>query len=86
MTNRQEIEDTAYMRGSRFAWTRMLQECLSQLGYDGTESEHTKWILERESTVHMLRGMCRQYGDNDWEDELHLADVVDKHLLSKRRR
>jgi hypothetical protein len=27
-----------------------------------------------------LRNLCRDFGDNDWDDDLHLADVVEKHL------
>ena len=29
----------------------------------------------------MLRQVCAKYGDNDWPDNLHLADVIEKHLL-----
>ena len=37
-------------------------------------------ILERRDTVKMLRNICESYGDNEWEDNLHLADVLEKHL------
>jgi hypothetical protein len=37
-------------------------------------------IGEREQAVASLRDICRQFGDNDWPDDLHLADVLDKHL------
>lgn len=35
---------------------------------------------ERDATVKMLRDVCADFGDNDWADELHLADVIEKHL------
>jgi hypothetical protein len=58
----------------------MLQRCLSELGYEDTEATRAKWILEREATVAALRSVCGAYGDNDWTEQLHLADVVEKHL------
>ena len=27
-----------------------------------------------------LRRLCADHGDNDWPDNLHLADALDKHL------
>jgi len=30
----------------------------------------------------MLRMVCDDHGDNDWSNELHLADVVEKHLAN----
>lgn len=27
-----------------------------------------------------LRELCREYGDNDWPDNLHPLDVIEKHL------
>lgn len=38
------------------------------------------WILEREATVAQLRQVCDDFGDNEWPDGLHLADVIEKHL------
>lgn len=35
---------------------------------------------ERAETVAALRRVCDEFGDNDWPDELHLGDVVEKHL------
>ena len=35
---------------------------------------------ERVSVVAILREVCRDYGDNDWADDLHLYDVIEKHL------
>jgi hypothetical protein len=32
------------------------------------------------ATRAMLRIECAEYDDNDWPDDLHLADVVEKHL------
>lgn len=36
--------------------------------------------LEREQTISALRELCAVFGDNDWPEDLNLADVVEKHL------
>ena len=74
------IDETAYIQGSRAAWLQMLRECLRNLSYSGNEAEAHDWILEREATVAALRELCAEHGDNDWPDDLHLADVINKHL------
>jgi hypothetical protein len=35
---------------------------------------------ERADTLLQLREVCGDFGDNDWPNELHLGDVIDKHL------
>ena len=37
---------------------------------------------ERAAVVALLRWECGKDGDNDWPDELHLADVIERHLLN----
>ena len=78
-----EKEEQASSQGSRSAWLTVLQTALGHLGYT-TETlhlQHVKWIVEREQTVQMLRIACRDHGDNDWPNDLHLADVIEKHLV-----
>lgn len=75
-----ESEETAYSEGHRRAWRSMLAECLRQLGIDDAEAGHARYLVEREDAVAQLREVCRDYGDNDWPDDLHLGDVIEKHL------
>lgn len=75
------MSEDDYERGSRAAWAAMLGECLRQLGYDDPEFQKAAWIKEREEAVAALRDACEHHGDNDWPAELHLADVVEKHLI-----
>lgn len=75
-----EKQEKIYCEGSRAAWLLMLQTCLSNLGYDSPEANAQKYILEREATISKLRVLCRDYGDNDWDDNLFLPDIIDKHL------
>lgn len=35
---------------------------------------------ERADTIRALRSLCSLYGDSHWEDTLHMADIVEKHL------
>lgn len=74
------MNEQDYIRGSRAAWHAMLQLCLRELGIDDPVAGHVRWVSEREHTVAMLRDVCERHGDNDWPENLHLADVVEKHL------
>ena len=72
-----EREEEAYVRGSQAAWLRMALVCLSELPARGTAES---WRIERAQAIAMLRQVCEHHGDNDWPDDLHLADVIEKHL------
>ncbi len=71
-------EERAYESGGRMAWTQMLQLCIKNLGYEARD--RAGWISEREQAVTQLRILCEEFGDNDWPDDLHLADVIEKYL------
>ena len=46
-------------------------------------------LKERDEIIAMMRKICAEYGDNDWPDALHPADVLEKHLychLTGRRK
>lgn len=75
-----EKQEQLWLEGERAANVGILRFALKALGYESPESEHTKWILEREAAIAQLRMVCREHGDNDWPDTLHLADIIDKHL------
>lgn len=79
-----EQEESIYEQGSRAAWTFMLGECLRHLGYKSVyrsgEGADVAWIAEREAAIAMLRQVCAAHGDNDWPNDLHLGDIIEKHL------
>ena len=75
-----EKEELAYKQGSRTTWSQILQECLMQLGYDDQVVQRANYITEREGAITQLRELCRYFGDNDWDENLHLADIIEKHL------
>lgn len=67
-----------YERGSRAAWQQILGVAMRGFGMTGRSVESL--VLEREATVVALRSLCETHGDNEWPADLHLADVVEKHL------
>ena len=74
------MDEQAYIQGSRAAWTAMLQRCLIELGIDDPLAGNVRWVMEREQTIAALRDVCERHGDNDWDEHLHLADIIEKHL------
>jgi hypothetical protein len=75
-----ERDEKIWTRGYRTALVGVIQSAMNNLGYQDTEATRAKWVMEREQTVNALRDACRDLGDNDWPDGLHLSDVVEKHL------
>jgi hypothetical protein len=69
-----------YTQGHRAAWLAMLQKCLQELGSSDPETDKNQWLVEREQAVATLRQVCAEHGDNDWSKDLHLSDVIEKHL------
>ena len=75
-----EALEQAYEQGSRMAWRMVLQTALKHLGIDDAHAAGAEWAIEREEAIATLREVCRNHGDNDWPNDLNLADVIDKHL------
>jgi hypothetical protein len=69
-----------FENGCRMVATSILSSCLLRLGYKGDMAEHSRWILERERAISTLRQVCKEFGDNDWETNLDLSDIIKKHL------
>jgi hypothetical protein len=44
------------------------------------ERQQHDWIGEREQAIAALRRLCNNFGDNSWDDDLHLADIIDGYL------
>jgi hypothetical protein len=76
-----EFEDEherGWVEGNRAAYRSVLGECLRHL--DGKDRDAHRWQAERADVVAVLRRVCAEYGDNEWPDDLHLGDVIEKHL------
>ena len=66
--------------GWRQAWRTALSTAASQLGYDEPLAATSALIAEREDAIRTLRDVCEEFGDNDWAADLHLSDIIEKHL------
>ena len=75
----QEIKEQSYLLGERQAAIGQLRTIMGYLKVDEKRTKE-QYMLEREETVQALRDVCEDHGDNEWEENLHLADVVNKHL------
>ncbi len=75
MTPKQE---QIYIQGKKRAYTNVLRVCLAELNPD--ERSQSSWLEERNDTIVQLRELCAKFGDNDWSDDLYLADIIEKHL------
>lgn len=75
-----------YAEGRRRTLINLLSHTISELtGYTRPEDNvlvHlARAIEEREEAVAVLREVCKKHGDNDWTENLHLADVIERHLV-----
>ncbi len=80
-----EKRERDWIEGHRAAWRSLLGRALRELRGDGVAVEDPELraaalLAEREDVRVALRRVCETYGDNDWKDDLHLGDVVSKHL------
>ncbi len=75
-----ELKEQIYERARRQILTAQLSATLKQLGTSGDfTKEHL--ILEREVLIVQLRDVCDHFGDNDWNENIYLPDVIEKHLF-----
>lgn len=74
------IKESSYENGQRMLLTRQMGAILHELGYD-SKTKLESLILEREEMIASLRSACEDHGDNDWDETLHLSDILNKHLM-----
>jgi hypothetical protein len=82
VTNQDETE-RAYVTGHRRALIDMFGHFARSL-HGGEVNLHRRLAAleaERLEAVTALRALCDVLGDNEWSDDLHLADVVNKHVM-----
>ncbi len=82
--NDDDDSEQAYLAGKRMAWMELLAAALRSLD-DGKEYTVVQMELQRQETIAAMRSICAEFGDNDWPDSLHPADVIEKHLARHLR-
>lgn len=66
-------------RGRKAFGVRLVMQ-LSRECLEGEELAKVRLQVELADARAVLRRLCDDHGDNDWDDSLYLADVLDKHL------
>jgi hypothetical protein len=74
-------DEQSYIEGHRRALLGMLRHVLGALDVYDPEAGAARWVIERQDTVAVLRRICAEIGDNEWPDDLHIGDVIEKHLV-----
>lgn len=64
--------------GERHVYQELLDLALRGLGYDCIDG--AALLQEREEAIVALRRICERHGDNEWNERLALADILEKHL------
>lgn len=84
----EQAHERGYIEGRQFSDLSRLREVLRSILGMGADDDPvvklSQLATQRLEAVARLREACRRYGDNDWPDNLHLADVIEKHLFSQR--
>lgn len=77
-----ENEERIYMDGEASTLKNMITYCQNKLRAYGIKLKtKDEFDQERIEIISLLRMHCDEYGDNDWDDNLHLSDIIDKHLM-----
>jgi hypothetical protein len=67
--------------GNSAAYRAILLECAERLGAEYPLTKAAQIIAERRDAIAALRSFCERVGlPNDWPDDLHLADIIEKHI------
>lgn len=72
------MSEKDYVRGKRTAYRSIMLSCMRELEPGAVLRE--RMAAERDEAIAILRNLCKTHGDNDWSKDLHLADIIDKHL------
>lgn len=69
------------------AWTQILSTARQNVANSMlvVPLDRDALLISRAQTVAALRAICEEFGDNDWSDDLHPADVIEKHLARHLR-
>lgn len=76
--------EESYNEGKRRALINLARHLCRELAdCEQDPSIHRRVLAleaERLEVVSCLRRLCAEYGDNDWPDDLHIVDVIERHV------
>jgi hypothetical protein len=84
----EEANERGYVSGHRAATMYMIRHLLREIlpePHASPEVTLARLVTEREQTVLTLRSICEEFGDNDWPENLHMPDIIEKHLARHLR-
>lgn len=72
-------EEKAWEAGHLAAWRNILGTAMREVRH-ADDITLEAMVAERAAAVVALRELCKEFGDNEWPDNLHLSDVIEKRL------
>ena len=72
------MSEQDYIDGRRAALSSLFHHFAREL--DGPEGDHASALAQLSATRAALRSLSRELNCNNWPDNLHLADVVEKYI------
>jgi hypothetical protein len=80
------MNERDYETGRRAGLDSVLGHVLRELSpLKGPDLTVARLVYIHSQTLAALRAICDEFGDNDWSDDLHPADVIEKHLARHLR-
>ena len=88
----QKRDEKNYLSGQRSAHQALLSLLLGELSYQYNNVDNApenlmtiaRLVKEREDTIAVLKIMCSLHGDNNWDKDNYIPDIIQKHLLSRK--
>lgn len=73
----EEKQEESYNNGYRAAWLNIGKQAKSELG-----ASEVDFSIERAQVIEFLRSVCLEFGDMEWDENLHIVDILNKHLFN----
>jgi len=88
-----ELDEQSYTLGERAQLLKMFRHFLHEFALSAQLAPSDDPVLDLATRLARaevelrevrakLRRLCREHGDNSWDDELCLPDVIEKHLVN----
>ena len=74
------MSEEDYESGYATAMSSVLSFAARELGHESDLASNAHLIAERERAIVALRRICEEHGDTDWDSNLNLVDILEKHL------
>lgn len=75
-----EGEESAYVQGQQTLALAIFRSITPYLPKGTVERDAAALRIERAEAIVALRDICREHGDSEWPDDMHIADIINKHL------